>query len=497
MATGMAEKQGVVHLTRMRDETPVLYGDGGRALVRALLKAADGALKPSRQGVTRGTVPHPFKMRAAVMFQVVNPHHGSCILTKAQSIVGLGFRTPEDDRVEADKASAKAGIPSTTAPAPKKRGVRSKAAKILDPMCNVSLQDVLNDCGQDFESTGNAYMEVVRDGDTEKPGGLYHLAAPDVSVEVESAADFHYSIHAHDGQRRFARMGDLEGLKTRLGARARNRPTSEVIHFRQSTAMSRYYGFPDWLPAVASIELVHAMHQHMYDFYLNRGVPEFMLFFVGKKIAKPEWDKITKAMQAQIGKGNSRKSIAANITCNPDELEVILHKMAMEGKGDAREFSVQSDTLALEIVSAHRVPPLLAGIMIPGKLGATNELPNALQAFQLLNIAPKQHLFQSVLANTLGNPEVNGGLGLTEEDFTFRTILDDFDLGQMDTAARMRTPLATAQAQGRKLDEGLKKALRNPEKAGQIVGALLSAALVHATEDHGQRFGFSMGDDED
>jgi len=474
---------GDVRLIRVQRHDQELYGDNSRVLIAQLLKAADNALLPSRQAVVKGTVPHPFKMRSAVLFQTVNPHHGACILTKAQSIVGLGFRTEEDDRMEQEKAATKAGIPATTAPKPRKRSVRSKVAKTLDPVCAVSFQDVLNDCAQDFESTGNAYMEVVRDVDTAPPGGVYHLPAPYVSVEVEDATNYHYSIQTHDGQRRFARFGDLEGLRSRLGSRQKASLTSEIVHIRQSTAMSRHYGFPDWLAAVASIELVHAMHQHQYDFYLNRGVPEFMLFLIGKKIAKPEWTKIEKALQAQIGKGNSRKSIAANIACNPDELEVILHKMAMEGKGDAREFSVQSDTLALEIVSAHRVPPLLAGIMIPGKLGATNELPNALQAFQLLNIAPKQHLFSSVLANTLGNPEENGGLGLGEEDFTFRTILDEFDLGQMDTTARMRTPLAQAQAEGRDTSEGLKKALNDPEGAAALVGRLLSLGLEHATSN--------------
>ena len=124
----------------------------------------------------------------------------------------------------------------------------------------------------------------------------------------------------------------------------------------------------------------------------------------------------------------------------------------MEDSGTDDKFSKMKETLALSIVSAHRVPPLLAGIQIPGKLGAVNELPNALKGFQSLVIEQAQRLFQQTLGNTLGQD----GTGLTIEDFEFQKITEVFDIENMDTVARMRQSPMQAKAEGRDLSQGVK-----------------------------------------
>ena len=112
-------------------------------------------------------------------------------------------------------------------------------------------------------------------------------------------------------------------------------------------------------------------------------------------------------------------------------------------------------TIELAIVSGHRVPTTLAGIQIPGKMGAANELPNALVAFQTLYVGQHQRIFQGTLGLTLGSPDA--GLGLAPTDFLLRRITDSYDMGQIDTMSRMRQTATEAQMQGRKLDQGLKE----------------------------------------
>jgi hypothetical protein len=163
------------------------------------------------------------------------------------------------------------------------------------------------------------------------------------------------------------------------------------------------------------------------------------------------------------------------------------------------------DTLAMHIVSAHRVPPVLAGILVPGKLGANNELPNALAAFQALVMGPAQRNFSNVLAATLGNPEFNQGLGLTEKDFMgeegngFRTILEEMGSGmagltEMDTMARMKEPIGEAVAGGRNLKAGVLSQRRTAtpgavskedleERIGEMLGRMFSVALERMMND--------------
>ena len=138
-----------------------------------------------------------------------------------------------------------------------------------------------------------------------------------------------------------------------------------------------------------------------------------------------------------------------------------------------------SGSNGMMIVSAHGVPPLLAGIQIPGKLGSTNELPNALMAFQALVIQQAQKVISSALINTLGNATLNGGLGLGADNFRLRKITDVISLSKMDTVSRMRQTVPEAKSEGRDLEAGLKKALAegDDEAVAQITAKAVSIVI--------------------
>src|SRR5690606_31022637 len=133
----------------------------------------------------------------------------------------------------------------------------------------------------------------------------------------------------------------------------------------------------------------------------------------------------------------------------PENIDVQVEKLAAESAEGFIYDAKFAESLDMRIVSAHGVPPLLAGIMIPGKLGATNELPNALLGFQVLRIGPLQHYFTTLLAKTIGKD-----LGIKQSDLKFKTILEDTDLQALATSAQMREPLAGS---GRDLREGLRE----------------------------------------
>lgn len=435
-------------------------------LLTLLTKAQDDEKESSAQAVSTGRKELPFNIWQVLNFLNCNPHHARSLMAKSEAMVGLGF-VPESEMQDVDPLDPQ-GLSQSK---PAKRKERSKVSKELDPLCQISFQDVLNIVAQEFCATGNGYIEVVRDGDDPNGAirGLYHMPAAHPRINIENSAyDLHYEVRSTGatrerseiGHRIFAKFGDLERVlaDTKLKSKAQGQDRiAELIPFRIPSSFSRWYGYPQWFSAVPSIEVSQALHQYYQDFFLNRGVPEFMLFAIGKKIAKKSWEAIDEALKAQIGLTNSHKSLAVNIECNPDELKIQIEKLAMESQTDAKAFKEMADTLSLEIVSAHGVPPLLAGIQIPGKLGATNELPNALMAFQLLCVGPLQTLMSSTLECTLGNPDINGGLALGEGDFVFRAITDELNLQAMDTMSRMRDPAMGQEGQDRDLNEGLQK----------------------------------------
>ena len=407
------------HFTFSRQSRPITPSFG-ESLVDALKKSATEARKPSSRKAHVGRKYHPFDMNKAIELKDFNIHHSTCIETKRDAMIGLGF-------------------------------VEDKVNEVLDPLCEVSFHHVLNDMVEDYWQTGNSYIEVVR----ENPGvenspilALYPVKSSIVYKNVpdpEEGSWYWEILNEGDDllpEAKFAQFGDWERL-AEFG-------TSELISLPKPTSRDRWYGWPDWLSAAPMIELASSMTQHSFDYFLNRGVPEFMLFLTGGMVDKNAFADLEKQLKAHIGLGNSFKSSVFNFANS--ELNIQLEKLGVDNGMVGPEFSAQHETVALSIVTAHRVPPLLAGIQTPGKLGATNELPNALMAFQTLIIGQAQNSLSAVMNRTLANPEVNGGLSLSSDDFELNTIVDEFDLQAMDTMGRMQEPVTGS---NRDLSQGL------------------------------------------
>lgn len=375
-------------------------------------------------------------------FKDQNVYHSACIDAKVNSTVGVGFETEET------KKNREQGIATIPQYDP------SKVDEVLNPLCDSSFLEVVLDISQDFEQTGNGYMEVIRAGNVIT--GLHHIPVQDLKVYLEDSGQIHYVYDSEtslSGDKSFARFGDKEDMVARNDLQVDDGldSISEVIAFRKPSSRSKFYGFPNWIAGVPCIELVNMLTQFKFDFFLNRGVPEFMLFVTGTDLDDKAWEKIENAVKANIGQGNSHKTMAINIPGMDVNIQV--ERLGMDSNTE-EGYSSFMDSLGPQIVSAHGVPPLLAGIQIPGKLGANNELPNALMAFQALQVGQTQRLFSQILGTTLGSDE--GVQGLEPSDFIFNRITDQINLGNMDTVSRMRTPVAQAEAEGRNVEDGLR-----------------------------------------
>jgi hypothetical protein len=460
-------------------------GSGGASSLTELMKAEEVPKNAtsSSQGVATGRKGHPFNFEMAGRFQSVNVHHGRSIHTKVAATVGLGFESPNDRKRKQAKALGTPLGPDDLPPADDVALIDTK----LDPLCEHSWHDAISDVCEDYWQTGNGYLEIVRSQRGGEVIGIYHLPAKEAYVVIEDHRyRRHYSIQGGEdstGSRVFARFGDLDDfLRRAKGSRGVTfdysgaldpDAVSEVIHFRRPTSLSRWYGYPDWLSCVAAIELVQCLTQHEYDFFLNRGVPEFMLFILGQGLNPKDKERIESAMQSTIGLGNQHKSLLVNLPNGGAEMQVILHKLAMESKSDGSQFAGMAESLALQIVSSHGVPSLLAGIQVPGKLGAANEMVQAMQSFQTLVIGPAQRLFRQTLMNTLGKEP---SLGLSPEDLVLNSIVDDIDVKKADTMARMRQSPQEAEAEGRDLEDGVKKEWTDEER-GELIREGMNALI--------------------
>lgn len=452
--------------------TPQLHSEV--ILVKAVAESV--IPKPSR-GRHRGRQPHPFDMVNAcrLMFSVSTQQ--TCIQTKRDATVGLGFETEQDRQKRADmkhldqtlQSAAVSGDPKAPADKPKpvakvdppppsspdsegsEPKVKSKVEEILDPLTDCGFQSLMNQVGEDYENTGNGYFEVIRDGT--KPVGLFHVPSPAVFVywEADDEGNYHYEMDDVTGKTvRFARFGDAEKLRARLPNLDPKIRITELVHFKMPTSFDPSYGIPQWTAAVTWLEMAQQALQMEYDFYQNRAVPDLVAFLLGRRLPVEEFAAFKTQLKETIGAGKRFRSLVVNFS--DPELKVQIERLQETSREKLAELW---PTIELAIVSGHRVPTTLAGIVTPGKMAAANELPNALVAFQTLYVGQHQRIFQDALGLSLGSQEA--GLGLAPTDFLLRRITDSYDMGQIDTMSRMRQTATEAQMQGRKLDQGLKQ----------------------------------------
>ena len=423
------------------------------------IRKAKGSGEPSNQSTPTGRQSHIVDFDGLAFLRERNVHHVRCLIAKTRYVSSGGFR---DDKIE----------------------------EVLGPLCEDGLLQPLLDhvayCLGEFHEAG---IEVVWTGG--RITGLHPIHPMDYwVVKEEDSRDYHYEIRSRGGfgftesieGLRFARFGDRADMIRRLVINpADEDKVSEIIRFsRDKNVLSEVYGTPEWLPGVPYMELETCQVQYRFDFFWNGCVPD-AIYSVTKVLLEPSaWTELKSTLQAHQGPGNRRKVMCVNI--GGAEVEAQLDKLDSENEGTA-DSEEQAQGNALAVVTAHGVPPLIAGIAVPGKMGAVNDFPNALQAFHAQYANPVQTYICAVLAASLGNPGLNGGLGTTADMFRgktktpkepdpedptgvkmkdkdlrgngFWTILDSIDIGESDTVSRMKTPLAQAQAQGRDLSAGL------------------------------------------
>lgn len=457
---------------------------------------------PSRLGRDLGPKPHPYDMEKVEAFKVQNEHHSACIEAKVASTIGCGFETPSEQRKRKEDAepdpmpAMPAAPPASSATmtkeelagdmsgiaSPKKPTVPDptevpRIVEVCDPLCeDGGFEALMHEVVESYWQVGNGYIEVVRETPGGKVDALYFVPASCVHKVLDTkSGGYHYvtrNIEGEEPDTVYAAFGDVDDLIERANNDEEefwseggpgtyseiNNEISELIHFRRPSSLNRWYGYADWLSCVATMELISMSTQHQFDFFLNRGVPEFLMILSGTTISEEDFKGIEEKLKNTIGPGNAYKSLFLNI---PDPgMQLSFQKLANESQVESLYVELDQVT-ASHVVTAHGVPPLLAGIQVPGKLGATNELPNAMAAFQKLRIGPAQRLIMSTLRETLGSD--SAGLGLKPEDFVLKKITEEIlDEGasdeptppksQLEVMSRMRDPAAGSK---RDLSQGL------------------------------------------
>ena len=326
-------------------------------------------------------------------------HHARAIKAKAECSVGLGF-----DILDANGEPAEFN------------GIANERGE--------ALSDVLTAVALDYEGCGNGYLEIVR-GKGGSVVELYHAPAREMWVARRDLPfDFLQRASGGFNEATFKRFNPEE------------RESNSIIHFKNPTHKSRHYGLPDWAGCVPDIELDYYAVCYNRKFFINSGVPDIAIVIEGGNIDDDTMDAITSFFRKNIkGIDNAHKTLIMPV--DSADVRVRFEKLAIDSKNMDGSFEKLRQRCRDNIISAHGVPPRIAGIIQSGSLGSGGENEGQLQLFQQLTITPRQQMYQNKLKPVIESMGIGANIRFKQLETTVK--LNDTDRATRLAAARLIT----------------------------------------------------------
>lgn len=239
----------------------------------------------------------------------------------------------------------------------------------------------------DYFRTGNAFFERA-----EKNGvvNIYHIQTKKSRIKKDYSGVL-VSPDFYEGSYLTADAQFLPFFPNQLADE--NGVNRSVIHICGDKISNEYYGEPDSVSALIDMELEYRISSYNKAEFDNGFKPSTLMQFVGDYEAE-EATEYLKQMQAHFtGDGNNGKMVLQVVPSK----ELFANMITMNANTDG-DFSELSQRVETNILKAHRLPKVLAGIPIAGKLGGdTKEIQTAYNYCLSTVIFPIQAEFLSAL----------------------------------------------------------------------------------------------------
>ncbi|MFC1709480.1 phage portal protein [Candidatus Omnitrophota bacterium] len=275
--------------------------------------------------------------------------HASCINTKVQDSFGVGWHLKE---VEGENPSEE----------------ENERLSNFFNKCNEK-EDIIavaKKLGFDYESCGNAYMEVVRDLKEKSIKAIYQIPAATMRLVKDKER---WVQVIGDRKVYFKNWGDERILNNKTGNFVKTVDpefvANEVIQMKQYTPRSSFYGLPDWLPALFQMYGEMKEKEYNLDFFANYGVPAYAVILEGADFTPETEKRIQKYFEVEL-KGNPHRTM---VFSTPEGATVKFEQLSVQSK--EASFRVYRRDNRDDVLTAHHVPPYRASIVEKGQLGGS------------------------------------------------------------------------------------------------------------------------------
>jgi PBSX family phage portal protein len=279
---------------------------------------------------------------------------------KVSNAVGLGYKFDMTtatlmklESMESEKAKQKA-----------KKKIEQLKIQLGDWLENLndddSLTKILEKVVTDMQATGNGYIEVGRTvaGDI---GYVGHIPATTMRVR-----------RLHDGYIQII-AGTIVYFRN-FGATNQNPVTedprpNEVIHLKEYSPLNTFYGVPDIIAAMTSLQGDLMAARYNIDYFENKAVPRYIITVKGAKLTPEAEDKLFRFFQTGL-KGQSHRTLYIPLPGDSEGSKIEFEMHPVENGVQEASFSQYRKQNRDDILMAHQVPLSKLGGVDSGSIAA-------------------------------------------------------------------------------------------------------------------------------
>lgn len=198
----------------------------------------------------------------------------------------------------------------------------------------------------DVQATGNGYLEIGRTVNGEI-GYVGHI--PATTMRVRRKRDGYVQI-----------IGNKVVYFRNFGATNTNPVTddprpNEILHYKEYSPLNTFYGIPDIMSAVTSLQGDQLASQYNIDYFANKAVPRYVVTLKGAKLTEDAEDRLFRFLQTNL-KGQSHRTLYIPLPGDTESNKVEFKMDPIENGVQEASFKEYRKQNRDDILIAHQVP---------------------------------------------------------------------------------------------------------------------------------------------
>jgi hypothetical protein len=183
------------------------------------------------------------------------------------------------------------------------------------------------------------------------------------------------------------------------------------MHLKQYRTGRHWYGLPESISSLLSQKVDFEINRHNLDRLETDFFPRlfFEFFNTDGMSEEKQAEHLDALMDTFTKQGGDRFGIFAQYN-ETEESNTKVHKLEMDSQGD---FVPLRKDAGQQILTAHGIHPLIAGIQTPGSLGSSKEVREIFELFNSTVITPLQNFITEKFIN-VSMKEAGAWLGTME-----------------------------------------------------------------------------------